>query len=917
MAYSADIDVRVKGLADVDKLNKQLQNAAGGVDKLQRELNQRVDVGKFDRTAASITKIGAASTAASRGVRTLATALGALGGAIAVTQVAKGIFGTTAELEKQSRSLRTLTGSAQQTTTILKQLQAYANVTPFETTELVDTTKKLLAFGVQASNAVAVTKQLGDIAAATGQDLGGIATAYGQIQAKGRLQGEELLQLQERGIPLQQELQRMYKLSGAEFQKALEGGRISQKAVEQAFGNLTAAGGKFFGGAADQADTLNGKLSTLVDSVKTLARTIGAALTPAIKGALDFATRGATELQKLFDQQNNQRTELGYGQRADAAISKRYGPLGFLTKGGEMADQRQRMIEQFRADDALRAATPAAAAAARNNVPPPLLPDRRGGAGGAGGSGPTYISIEQLGKALQAKGFTVKEHPAFGGVGRHAPNSYHYFGEALDVTDWRGGDWKGRTRGLIDAMRGSGAGFAELLGPGDPGHSGHAHMAMRGGKVALTDQLAQILGLPGGGERGLAAAGAMGDIWSQQQDAITKAADEARASRLRGLDTEETRVKALAAIAKTKTTTEIEALQIEKKLENDLLYIAMQRSKLEPDPNVKLTAAARMAELAKQERDLLNQQSQQQLQSYYQSAEVSMGEGRNPFTLGSSSTPYLTNLDLMQTEATKLNDTAVALADSFANAFQGIVSGSQSADQAMKALFNNISGYFLDMASKMLSSKIAGLLTGLFSPAAAASPIGNLFGAASGSSIGFGIDSLIPGFAAGGQVPAGQVSIVGEEGPELFIPGVSGSIVPNDMSVPYLQAAAAALQGEGSSAGSMSYPGAPGAAGAAGRAGWGAAGAPGRPALGTLQVPWQKPSGGGSNDPAQQAQAAAAIMQQLGAIDVKYQAEVINETRYVDEAQAQQIGRESAQRGAQIALAALQNSVGTRRRVGI
>ena len=40
-----------------------------------------------------------------------------------------------------------------------------------------------------------MTKRLGDVAGATGADLGGIATAFGQITAKGRLQGEELLQL--------------------------------------------------------------------------------------------------------------------------------------------------------------------------------------------------------------------------------------------------------------------------------------------------------------------------------------------------------------------------------------------------------------------------------------------------------------------------------------------------------------------------------------------------------------------------------------------------------------------------------------------------------------------------------------------------------------------------------------------------
>ena len=38
----------------------------------------------------------------------------------------------------------------------------------------------------------------------------------------------------------------------------------------------------------------------------------------------------------------------------------------------------------------------------------------------------------------------------------------------------------------------------------------------------------------------------------------------------------------------------------------------------------------------------------------------------------------------------------------------------------------------------------------------------------------------IPGFAHGGNIKANQLSVVGEAGPELFVPSVSGSIVPND-----------------------------------------------------------------------------------------------------------------------------------------
>jgi hypothetical protein len=91
------------------------------------------------------------------------------------------------------------------------------------------------------------------------------------VQAKGRLQGEELLQFQERGIALQEELRKMYGMTGEEFQKALSKGQVSAKAVEVALANLTSTGGKYANGAIAQSDTLNGRLSTLRDNVDGVA----------------------------------------------------------------------------------------------------------------------------------------------------------------------------------------------------------------------------------------------------------------------------------------------------------------------------------------------------------------------------------------------------------------------------------------------------------------------------------------------------------------------------------------------------------------------------------------------------------------------------------------------------------------------
>jgi tape measure domain-containing protein len=247
-------------------INVDSRNAVGKLREVQAQSKQ---------TERAFGGISAAATK-------LATAFGAI-------QAARFVFAKTAELESQSRSLAILAGSAQKAGQIIKELQDLGAVTPFTSTELIDSAKRLQAFGVEADKVVETTRRLADASGATGAELSGLVTAYGQVQAKGRLQGEELLQFQERGIALQEELRKMYGMTGEEFQKALSKGQVSAKAVEVALANLTSTGGKYANGAIAQSDTLNGRLSTLQDNVDALARRIGQVLTPALKAIFNQA----------------------------------------------------------------------------------------------------------------------------------------------------------------------------------------------------------------------------------------------------------------------------------------------------------------------------------------------------------------------------------------------------------------------------------------------------------------------------------------------------------------------------------------------------------------------------------------------------------------------------------------------------
>jgi len=139
--------------------------------------------------------------------------------------------------------------------------------------------------------------------------------------------------------------------------------------------------------------------------------------------------------------------------------------------------------------------------------------------------------------------------------------------------------------------------------------------------------------------------------------------------------------------------------------------------------------------------------------------------------------------------ANMLVGAAQAIGDAFSNSFKGIISGAMTAQEALANFFQNIADHFLDMAAQIIAKwiqmTILNTVLSLF-PGGGTSSNG-MFGAGAPTETfaGGGIFSgagpyKFPGKAAGGPVFAGSPYVVGERGPELFVPGRSGTIVPNN-----------------------------------------------------------------------------------------------------------------------------------------
>lgn len=83
-------------------------------------------------------------------------------------------------------------------------------------------------------------------------------------------------------------------------------------------------------------------------------------------------------------------------------------------------------------------------------------------------------------------------------------------------------------------------------------------------------------------------------------------------------------------------------------------------------------------------------------------------------------------------------------------------------------------GIFKDVLNS-LGSSLSNILGGL------GGRLGGSIGSSVGGFLGSAVSNIFGGFFAdGGRPPMGKVSVVGEQGPELFVPNSSGTVIPND-----------------------------------------------------------------------------------------------------------------------------------------
>ena len=204
-----------------------------------------------------------------------------------------------ASMETYLANLTTLLGGNQQEAQkLLNTLKEMASTTPYETTDLVKDTQKMMAFGISANDSLQYLRMIGDIAMGDANKMDSLTLAFSQMGASGRASMEDINQMVDTGFnPLTIVAQKTGE-SMADLRDRVSAGEVSFQEIADAMKSATSEGGIYFGSMDKASQTTAGKISTLKDDFNSAIGSMTEVLLP-------FVTTLVTKLSQIFQWLNS------------------------------------------------------------------------------------------------------------------------------------------------------------------------------------------------------------------------------------------------------------------------------------------------------------------------------------------------------------------------------------------------------------------------------------------------------------------------------------------------------------------------------------------------------------------------------------------------------------------------------------
>ena len=208
------------------------------------------------------------------------------------------------QMETYQTSFEVMTGSYEKAADLVEELKTRAAATPFDLTDLADTTQLLMNYGFTTDNVISSMEMLGDIAQGDSEKLSRIALAYGQMTSAGKVTLQDVKQMIEAGFnPLQEIVETTGESMGSLYER-ISKGTISVDEITAAMKRSTSEGGKYFQSMDKQSQTLTGRWNTLKDTFASATGTLTKGISdwlrdkgiPAASRALEWLTKNFEDL---------------------------------------------------------------------------------------------------------------------------------------------------------------------------------------------------------------------------------------------------------------------------------------------------------------------------------------------------------------------------------------------------------------------------------------------------------------------------------------------------------------------------------------------------------------------------------------------------------------------------------------------
>lgn len=293
------------GVGTAGAYSRALAGAAASAGLLSgSRIGQTINTARAPMRGAKAESDGLRSSFSGVGLAATGAAVAVLGFATKLT----GIIRESSEAASNMQQLNTIFGvllqSQSKGSALLEEVTQFAAATPMKVPELANATRVLLAYGESSTTVMSTLRRLGDIAAGTGQRIDEIATLIGKARQAGRLYGDDLNRLNDRGIPLTATLAKNFGITSMEIRKLVEQGRVGFSALEDAINEVTNEGGLFYGMLEKQSKNYGGVMSTLEDNITLAKKAFGAPINDALTPILQDAIEMLKEMKPQF-------TELG------------------------------------------------------------------------------------------------------------------------------------------------------------------------------------------------------------------------------------------------------------------------------------------------------------------------------------------------------------------------------------------------------------------------------------------------------------------------------------------------------------------------------------------------------------------------------------------------------------------------------